>query len=421
MGTVIPIYTAGKYGFDRLTMYCNPRTLTLYQDVNLLTEFQARYEDCHNENREVFIKNDKPSIIKFFLGNACNYRCKYCRQSEHKKKVQRSKSEIENAVDNIKMVADVNKELTIEFWGGEPLLYMDEMIAIASRLPKHIRYHIVSNGSLMDKHIYKWLSKLNLEFILSHDGRGQCMRSGDPLQDKVAYKYLFNLFKNRKNEDDFKINTVITEKNRDLYSLVHMFVDYFDNDIQIAKVEPVIPYNPHAKDVANTYANDNLERELLIGMIRLQEDGLINNIRDIVTTYNDLVDQSNNPHFCIDLHEPKCSMSGRHSLCFDWDSVVYPCQVYGGTDIALGNLSHHPQYPNVKLPLTMWTNDECNCKDCLVVALCRGVCPHLEKKYVASSCFNKKTFYTAIFRLMLYNAGFVVTKIGEPITITDGE
>ena len=119
-------------------------------------------------------------------------------------------------------------------------------------------------------------------------------------------------------------------------------------------------------------------------------------------------------NYCINLHEPKCGISGYESLCFDWNGIVYPCQVYGGTDITLGKIEDGPEYPKAHLPKSMHSM---HCGECPVVVLCRGVCPHLEDQYVKSSCTNKYTLYMAIFRFILHQYGINIIKIGEPLEI----
>lgn len=401
MGTIIPIQTIDLLGYDPVTMYFNPRTVKFFSDKDKITSEDARESNPNINTEEKFHKAEKPNVIKFFLGNACNFRCSYCRQNIHEKLKVHDKTDIDNVVDTIRYVADMDKPLVIEFWGGEPLLYLDDMIRIADKLPKSTRYHIVTNGSLVDKHFYKWISKKNYEIVLSHDGPGQVNRTADPLSKKESRKYLIKLHKEKKNRNDFLINSVLTQENTDICSLVRYLVDQFDENIYISKIEPVIPYNEHASDVADKYNADmlNLEKQLFQGLLDLQSLNLIDNVRDISTSIRDFLCAHTNENFCVNLHEPKCGLSGYRSLCFDWNGIVYPCQVYGGTNIQLGKLNEGPDYPYADMPKSM---NSMHCGNCPVVSLCRGVCPHLEDQYINSSCKNKYTLYMAILRFILF-------------------
>lgn len=414
MGSIIPLHTVNLLGYDPAIMYLNPRTVKLFTDIDKITKHDARDTNPEFNTEEKFHKSEKAGIIKFFLGNACNFRCAYCRQNTHEKIKQHDQSDIDKVVDTIHYVADVNGPLTIEFWGGEPLLYIDDMIRIVDKLPKHIRYHIVTNGSLVDKHFYKWISKLNHEIVLSHDGPGQCNRTDDPLEHYESRKYLIKLHREKKNPTDFVINSVLTKDNTDIFSLAMYLIDIFNMNLIISKMEPVIPYNENASNTADDYNKNmlQLEEQLFKGILQLQEMNLINNVRDIAISIRDFTAEHMDETFCVNLHEPKCSMTGYHSLCFDWNGVVYPCQVYGGTDITLGKIHEGPCYPHADMPKSMYSM---KCGDCPVVSLCRGVCPHLNDTYVLSSCKNKYTLYMAILRFILYEHNRIITHIGDSI------
>ncbi len=414
MGSIIPIHTVDLFGYDPVTMYLNPRTVKFFTNVKQLNLHDTRNSNVNINREEKFHKANKPNVIKFFLGSACNFRCSYCRQNIHEKLKVHDQSDIDNVTDTIKYVADMDKPLVVEFWGGEPLLYLDDMVRISEKLPHSTRYHIVTNGSLVDKHFYKWISKKNYEIVLSHDGPGQVNRTADPLEHKESRKYLIKLHREKKTRNDFLINSVLTLENTDICSLVRYLINQFDENIYISKIEPVIPYNEHASNVADKYNKDmlELERNLFQGLVTLQELNLIQNVRDFSTSIRDFLNAHEDPDFCVNLHEPKCGMSGYRSLCFDWNGIVYPCQVYGGTHIQLGTLNDAPNYPHADMPKSM---NSMHCGNCPVVTLCRGVCPHLEDQYVLSSCKNKYTLYMAIFKFILFQQNRLVIDIGSPI------
>ena len=84
-------------------------------------------------------KSQSPSLIKIQLGLACNYSCHYCSQSIAKSENSIKFSEqIEKAELFLKKFDHwfIENEIgtTIEFWGGETLLYWPAIKIIADHL-----------------------------------------------------------------------------------------------------------------------------------------------------------------------------------------------------------------------------------------------------------------------------------------------
>lgn len=119
-------------------------------------------------------------IINFMTGTACNWHCKYCLQGKEtgfdkKVDVQAFLKKFipwfENYMD--KMGFDhVDK---FQFWGGEPLLYLDTIKQIHEGI-KHYKYvrptRIVTNGSLVDDEFVKWVNDNKIFVNVSyHDGQ----------------------------------------------------------------------------------------------------------------------------------------------------------------------------------------------------------------------------------------------------------
>lgn len=390
---------------EKLTMFVNPRTMKFFHDIDTITDDDLIYSSPSNRNKPLLVKAEKPTKIKFFLGNTCNYHCSYCRQDCHGKLEKHDASDIKYVVDTIKRLTDVEKDLKIQFWGGEPLLYMDDMIRIAEQLPKHIRYHLISNGSLMDKEIAEWVLSVNSQYTLSHDGTGQAMRGKDPLDDETARKYLLHLAHSKRDKKSFVVSSVLTEMNLDIYELYKYLENVFGVGLIMSKMELAIPYNEHAGSVArNTLAHENLINTLFEGLVKLNKENLVDRIIGFEIALKVFFGLHYNPHYCIDLHEPKCGLANEMSICFDWNGTVVPCQVFGGTDTIIGHVDRYPVLDKPELPMTMWSKPEC--KDCVVVSLCRGVCPYLEEQYVATNCTNKFIFYYAIFKYVMFNSGY---------------
>lgn len=126
---------------------------------------------------------DNNVFIEFTVTDNCNCNCQYCFEGDHKKCFERNINEENHQIQLLKNTCesfDNNKYkwLTVSFWGGEPLLNLDFLYKLidVSYKYKFVRYHLYSNGTLVDQ--YKKL--LQNDFIkeiysrfhvqLSYDG-----------------------------------------------------------------------------------------------------------------------------------------------------------------------------------------------------------------------------------------------------------
>lgn len=121
-------------------------------------------------------------FIELTLTNNCNCKCEYCFEGCHTKE-QRDQLEEERQLFLLKdLILKFDKDkfetITISMWGGEPFLNFEFLnkIIIETYQFSFVRYHIYSNGTLVDK--YKLFLeqeyindiKERLHIQLSYDG-----------------------------------------------------------------------------------------------------------------------------------------------------------------------------------------------------------------------------------------------------------
>ncbi len=106
----------------------------------------------------------------------CNFNCSYCFQNKGKRNI--SISTFDKALDFF--FSFLAEECTINFYGGEPLLAVDQIRhAVSSiveknkRLKKHILFSMTTNGSLIDDDILKFLNQHKFLLTVSFDGLAQ--------------------------------------------------------------------------------------------------------------------------------------------------------------------------------------------------------------------------------------------------------
>jgi len=151
---------------------------------------------------------------------ACNLRCKYCyfRDSDYKPLYM----ELETAkkiIDKCGAYCRQNKkELTIHFFGGEPLLNFElikKMTEYASSRLEDVKlgYTITTNGTLFTKEIAEFLKKNNFEVRVSFDG---CMETHDKqrvaIDGKGSSKDILEGIKFFRNYLKMSINMTVTQQ-----------------------------------------------------------------------------------------------------------------------------------------------------------------------------------------------------------------
>lgn len=125
---------------------------------------------------------DSMHMITLQLTQECNFRCGYCIYSETKYKAQRthgnyemSESTAKRAIDFLLDHSREMPEVSIGFYGGEPLLKFDliqKCVNYAKRVGdgKKITFSITTNASLLSDKIIEFFEKNNVNISISFDG-----------------------------------------------------------------------------------------------------------------------------------------------------------------------------------------------------------------------------------------------------------
>jgi sulfatase maturation enzyme AslB (radical SAM superfamily) len=107
------------------------------------------------------------------LTRKCQFSCRYCKMSRNKADI--SKKNIHKAIDFL--FTSEEKELTIQFFGGEPMLRFDlikEAIGYADKKNfdknKKTEYLITTNGLLLDQKKLDFIAERGITLMFSLDG-----------------------------------------------------------------------------------------------------------------------------------------------------------------------------------------------------------------------------------------------------------
>lgn len=398
------------------TWYFNPFTVSLFTSLDELTPAQMRTTNESHKSIKT-VRTNKPTTLKIYLGNCCNYRCSYCRQHEHNEKQSANDYELDSFIERLRNNVCGIDITHIEFWGGEPLLYMNEITGLVSRLndyftDKKIKYSITTNGSLMTDELLDYFVEHNFTIKLSHDGPGQYLRGphpstckvstpeNDPLHiDAPTRKVLQRAHVLLSPDKRFGINSVLTEHNKSIKELLLYEQEIFGRNIIILKTEAVIPYNANSSKQTTKLVEYNEFTELMYK--DLTDVGFVN-FKELHEWFHSLVNMFEDTDYCTNLYESRCHMNVRNTLTIDLDGFVYPCQVYGGTKTTIGLFSKHANISvlNEIIPHPAITDDRCH--HCHVVSMCKGSCPYITNdEYRKSDCHMRKQILSAAFKFYL--------------------
>lgn len=107
--------------------------------------------------------------VSFILTGLCNYRCEYCYAHNDESRI--TNSIIDKAI--AKLLVLVQTGGSVSFYGGEPLLCIEELMYIVKTISKcrdDITFSLTTNGSLIDDKILEFLSEYKFTVMLSYDG-----------------------------------------------------------------------------------------------------------------------------------------------------------------------------------------------------------------------------------------------------------
>lgn len=117
-----------------------------------------------------------PSYMELIMTSDCNLRCSYCFEKD-KVPVNMSEETALASVDFLISASRDVKDLTILYFGGEPMMRFDLMQVIhdytskaVQKAGKTISWSMTTNGTLIDESRAKWLAANDIKYLLSMDG-----------------------------------------------------------------------------------------------------------------------------------------------------------------------------------------------------------------------------------------------------------
>jgi uncharacterized protein len=337
-------------------------------------------------------------MLKIQLGLSCNYSCEYCSQRFVPHSDETNSKYVDKFVKNLDIWLKGEPE-RIEFWGGEPLVYIKTIKPLAEKLRKKFpnsQFSMVTNGSLLNPELNEWLEKMDFGIGLSHDGPGQPVRGPDPLDDPKAREGIVDLFKRLGPKGKISFNTMMNRENMDRAAVQNFFRKFFDEiglkDFNIGEGGFIDPYDEGGLE--NSIKTQ--EEHLGYRRITLNQTRKYQNFRFMVVG-NRVREWINS----ISMHRPasslsqKCGMDEIDTIAVDLRGNVLTCQNVSAVATAPNGkqhmIGHVSQLDKVKLKTSTHWSARKECVDCPVLQACKGACMYLQGHLWDNACDNAYT------------------------------
>lgn len=329
-------------------------------------------------------------VLRIQLGLKCNMNCSYCSQGKVTA-VSASPKDVDNIIQSLKR-NNIKVHSTIEFWGGEPLVYWKTLRLLIPALRKeypHVNFKIVTNGTLLTREKVDFLKELGVVLVCSHDGIGYSMRGEDPLKDEKildAWRYANEQMK-------FSINCVINPANADVCGIVPFFKRLFGEDIHVNIEGPMTHTGITSEDIMfSEKARDLMHSSMIVGLLKRDPGVWSLFYGRLAMQIMDLCQQTH-----VEPYLPRCSAWQPNSLVINAKGDVIKCHNYGDKSDYIGHIDNLDEV-NANAVMTGWNEREL-CSRCHVVGACKGGCPVSNGLGWSMTCKNLKAFHTAIFEV----------------------
>ncbi|MGE7693623.1 PapB family radical SAM/SPASM ranthipeptide maturase [Lysinibacillus sp. NPDC094177] len=174
------------------------------------------------------------SALTLMMVQECNLRCKYCYagDGEYNEKGRMSIKTAKSTIDYLMVQSGERDDLSIVFFGGEPLLNFSvikqtvEYAKLQAKLHnKKIGFSMTCNGTLINKEITKYILENNIAVQVSVDGN-QDEHDFNRFygNKKGSYDVIINRTKELREQKQLGVRATITPENVDLVEIYnHLF------------------------------------------------------------------------------------------------------------------------------------------------------------------------------------------------------
>ena len=329
------------------------------------------------------LKERKKGVIKalcLHVSHTCNLNCSYCFASQGKYHGDRAVMTLDvgkRALDFLIAHSGSQKNLEVDFCGGEPLMNFDmirDLVAFARQREKecgkHFRFTLTTNGVLVDQKVIDFANREMHNVVLSLDGRRDVHDrfrkdlAGNGSWERIVPK--FQDFVRQRGGKNYYIRGTFTHYNPDFLRDIQTMLDLGFDQISM---EPVVcaPSDPCALTEEDlTVVLDQYEK-----LAKLMDDR--RRAGKPFTFYHYMIDLKGGP--CIYKRLSGCGSGTEYMAVTPWGDL-YPCHQFVGEDaFLLGNIRDGVTNGNVQKDFfncSVYSRKDC--ENCWAKLYCSGGC-----------------------------------------------
>ncbi|GHV57105.1 hypothetical protein FACS189460_3090 [Deltaproteobacteria bacterium] len=373
-----------------------------------------------NADREPFeVRDETPADpagqvfhLRLALGKDCNFNCQYCHQGPARR---RDFSQPQETLSSDQLTGEILRWAGpralrgVGFWGGEPLLYFDQIRELHRRLNPHNApgqpgtFYIVTNGSLLGRgDIADWIINNQINLTLSWDGPGQRLRGSDPLADPAVLANFRRI--HAANPGLTQLAPVWTRANNSPARYLDLAEEVLGFPPTLGDAAPVVVMD--ADGLKAAIPPEGLP-ELTRGLAEAWSAGRLKgwNIgQDYIFRFFSRLNVSGIEAACHALSEKTLTvnLAGDILACQNVDKNGY--DPVTGERYRLGRLQDLPAGAAVPLPwcVNLRARFETRCNQCLVKGLCGGGCPYSSPEYFDYNCRASFHYRLALLVMALH-------------------
>ncbi len=360
-----------------------------------------------------------PRVLKISLGLSCNYSCEYCSQ----RFVPRADET--NSDDAQTFLAGLGQWVTtppeeIQFWGGEPLVYVKTLKPLAEGLRVRFpdaKFTIITNGSLLNPTTNEWLDSMGFSVGVSHDGPGQHLRGPDPLQDPKSREGILDLYRRLRPKGRISFNAMINRENMSRAAVVRFFAELVGEESPPMGEGALI--DAYDQDAASHSLRDDDHAKFRQAALNDLRAGVMNSFSGIGRKFDGFVAALKGRRPASSLGQ-KCGMDRADNLAVDLNGNVLTCQNVSAASSAPNGQSHGighvSDLAGAKLVTARHWSDREGCRNCPVLHVCKGSCMFLECDLWDVSCENAYSDAIPVFAGVIEHlTGLLPVRIDGPL------
>ena len=374
-----------------------------------------------NSNRPEIIENPLTDLAETYLDSClksliiqvtqrCNLRCGYCYFSGNGQ-LTRQHTNLDMTWETAKAAIDFfaahstqSDEITISFYGGEPLLafsLIKKCVKYAEMLmfDKKIKYSITTNGTVITDEIVSFLEKYHFHMLLSMDGPAKVhnMFRRFAIDGSGSFEKVYSNLQFIKDEypayfKKVEINAVLS-KDSDYYSSLAFFSkDPLVRDLKVHmnRISDALLTEKYAETLYYRCAKKTQQLHDLLDSVQNYNKNV--KVRDDLSPNELRARFDKNEPLAVRFHHNGPCIPGHENLFIDIFGKFYPCVNASEHSKAacIGALNDGFYFDKVKAFMNIGHLSEKECKDCVCLRYC-SICPlSIDNNDVLSADLKKR-------------------------------